>query len=116
MWKFWKTFKEYYELLSKRLEYLKKLLFDFKMKLSMWNKERGLFQYKSGDVVYIISLLTSQLQTISRKVSMKFVEPVAGYKNIYPNSFLPMYIGWKIIIRMFWIWQIEVGSNMNYSS
>ena len=26
------TFKEYYELLSKRLEYLQKLLFDFKMK------------------------------------------------------------------------------------
>ena len=40
------TFREYYELLNKRLEHLQKLLFDFKMgKLSKLNKEREFFQY-----------------------------------------------------------------------
>ena len=48
------TFKGYYELLNESLEYLQKLLFDFKMKLSVLNKEREFFQYKSRDLVYII--------------------------------------------------------------
>ena len=41
------TFKEYYELLNKRLKYL---LLDFESKrLAMINKNRDLFQYNSGD-------------------------------------------------------------------
>ena len=41
------TFKEYYELLNKRLKYLHKLLLDFKSKrLAMINKNRDFFQYK----------------------------------------------------------------------
>ena len=48
------TFMEYCDLLSKRLEYLQKLLFDFKLKkLSMLNEDREFFQYKSGDIIYI---------------------------------------------------------------
>ena len=45
-----KTFKEYYELLNKRIQYLQDILFNFKSKrLAMINKDRGFFQYKSGD-------------------------------------------------------------------
>ena len=60
------TFKDYYNLLNKRLEYLHKLLPDFKMKrLAMINKDQAFFQYNSKDLVYIISPLTSQLCTAS---------------------------------------------------
>ena len=71
------TFKDYYNLLNKRLLYLHKLLQDFKSKiLAMINKDRTFFQYNSGDLVYIISLLTSQSYTMSRKVMIKYVGPV----------------------------------------
>ena len=56
------TYKEYFTQLGKRLEYLYKLLLDFQMKrLALINKNRHHFQYNSGDLVYIISPLTSQL-------------------------------------------------------
>ena len=56
------TFKEYYELLNKILKYLHDILLNFKSeRLAMINKDRAFFQYKSRDLVYIISLLTSQL-------------------------------------------------------
>ena len=62
------TFKEYHELLNKKLIYLHKLLLDFKSKrLAMINKNRDFFQYNSRDLVYIILSLTSQLCTASRK-------------------------------------------------
>ena len=61
------TFKDYDTLLNKRLQYLHMLLQDFCSKrLAMMNKDRNFFQYNSGDLVYIISLITSQLQTSSR--------------------------------------------------
>ena len=40
------------------------------------------FQFNSGDSVYIISPLTSQLRTASRNViPIKYVGPLAVYKN-----------------------------------
>ena len=63
-----RTFKEYYELLNKRIKYLQNILFNFKSKrLAMINKDREFFQYKSEDLVYIITQLTSELCTASRK-------------------------------------------------
>ena len=54
------TFKDYYILLNKRLQYLQKLIQDFKSKrLAMINKDRSFFQYNSGDLIYIISPLMS---------------------------------------------------------
>ena len=51
-----KTFKEYYEVLNKRIKYLQDILSNFKSKrLAMINKDRAFFQYKSGDLIYIIS-------------------------------------------------------------
>ena len=84
--KFSGTFKEYYELLNKRVEYLHKLLLDFKSKrLAIINSDRAFFQYNSGNQVYIISPLTSQLCTVSRKVAIKHVGPVIIYKIIDPT-------------------------------
>ena len=75
-----KTFKEYYELLNKRIKYLQDILFNVKSKrLAMINKDRGLFQYKSGHLIYNISPLTSQLCTASCKVAVKYVGPVVIY-------------------------------------
>ena len=62
------TLTDYYALLNKRVQYLDKLLQDFKSKrLGMINRYRSFFQYNSGDLVYIISPLTSQLGTSFRK-------------------------------------------------
>ena len=62
------TFKEYYELLHKRLKYLHDILLNFKSKtLTMINKDRAFFQYKGQDLVDIIFPLTSQLCTASCK-------------------------------------------------
>ena len=72
-----KTFKEYYELLNKRIKYLLNVLFSFKSKrLTMINKDTDFFQYKGGDLVYIISPLTSQLCTVSCKIAIKYIGPV----------------------------------------
>ena len=68
------TYKEYYKLLNKRLKYLHDTIQDFKSKrLMMINNGRMFFQYNSGDLVYIISPLTSQLRTALRKVMIKYV-------------------------------------------
>ena len=68
------TFKEYYELLNKRLKYLHIFLLNFKSRrLAMIKKDRAFFQYNSRDLVYIISPLTSQLHTASRKMTIKYV-------------------------------------------
>ena len=49
------TFKDYYSLLNKRLQYLHKLHQDFESKrLAMINKDRSFFLYKSGNLVYIL--------------------------------------------------------------
>ena len=51
-----RNFREYYELLNKRIKYLQDILFNFKLqRLAMINKDRENFQYKGGDLVYIIS-------------------------------------------------------------
>ena len=92
------TFREYYELLNKRLKYLNDILLNFKSKrLAIINKDRAFFQYKGGNLVYIISPLTSQLCTASCKVTIKYVGPVVMYKIIDPNSYLLMTLDGKIL-------------------
>ena len=92
------TFKEYYELLNKRLKYLHDILLNFKSKrLAMINKDRAFFQYKGRDLVYIISPLTSQLCTASRKVTIKYVGPVVIYKIIDVHNYLLMTLDGRIL-------------------
>ena len=42
----------------------------------MINKDRTFFQCKGGDLVYIISPLTSQMHTTSCTVKIEYVGPV----------------------------------------
>ena len=85
------NFKEYYELLNKAVKYLQDLLFNFKsQRLAMINQNWENFQYRGGDLVYIISPLTSQLRTNSRKIAVKYVGPVVIYKIIDPHNYLLM--------------------------
>ena len=89
-----RNFREYYELLNKRIKYLQDILFNFKCwRLAMINKDRQNFQYKGGDLVYIISPFTSQLRTNSQKIAIKYVGPVVVYKIVDPH------IGWQNIKR-----------------
>ena len=97
-----RTFKDYHDLLYKRLEYLHKLLRDFKSKrFAMMNKDRAFFQYNSGDLLCIISPLTSQLCTASRKIMIKYVGPAVIYKVIDPHNYLLMTLDGKILRGLF---------------
>ena len=63
----------------------------------MINKDRAFFQYNSRDLVYIISLLTSQLHTASWKIMIKYVGPVVIYKIIDPHNYLLMTLDGRIL-------------------
>ena len=67
----------------------------------MINKDRAFFQYKSGDLVYIISPLRSQLCTASHKETIKYVDPVVVYKIIDPNNYLLMTLDGRILRGLF---------------
>ena len=56
----------------------------------MINQNRKNFQYRGGDLVYIISPLTSQLRTNSRKIVVKYVGPVVIYEIIDPHNYFLM--------------------------
>ena len=88
--------------MNKRIKYLQNILFNFKSKrLALINKDRGLFQYKGGDLLYIISPLTSQLHTASCKVTIKYIGPVVVYKFIDPHNYLLMTLDGKILRGLF---------------
>ena len=93
-----KTFREYHELLNKRIKYLQDILFNFKLqRLAMINKDGENFQYRGGDLVYIISPLTSQLRTASQKITIKYVGPVVVNKIVDPHTYLLMTLDGKLL-------------------
>ena len=65
------------------------------------NKDRDYFQYNSGDLVYIISPLTSQLRTASRKITIKYVGPLAIYKLVDPHNYLLITLDGKLLRGLF---------------
>ena len=67
----------------------------------MINKDRENFQCRGGDLVYIISTLTSQLRTASQKIAIKYVGPVVIYKIIDPHNYLLMTLDGKILRGIF---------------
>ena len=96
------TYREYFTQLGKRLEYLHKLLQDFQMKrLALINKDRDDFQCNSGDLVYIISPLTTQLRMASRKVFITYVGPLAVYKIIDLHNYLLITLDRKLLRGLF---------------
>ena len=96
------TYREYFLQLRKRLGYLHKLLQDFWMKrLALINKDGEYFRYNSGHLVYIISPLTSQLRTTSRKVSIRYVGSSAVYKIVDPHNYLLITLDGKLLRGLF---------------
>ena len=67
----------------------------------MINKDMAFFHYKSGDLVYITSPLTSQLHTASCKMAIKYVGPIMIYKIIDPLNYLLMTLDGRILRGLF---------------
>ena len=65
------------------------------------NKDHAFFQYNSGDLVYLISILMSQLRTASRKIMVKYVGPLVIYKIIDPHNYLLMTLDGKLLQGLF---------------
>ena len=65
------------------------------------NKDRDYFQYNSGDLVSIISPLTNQLRTTSRKIAIKYVGPLAVYKIVDPHNYLLITLDGKLLRVLF---------------
>ena len=66
-------------------------------RLALINKDREDFQDNSRDLVYIMSPLTSQLRTASRKVSIKYIGPSAVYKIVDPHNYLLITLDGKLL-------------------
>ena len=97
-----RNFREYYDSLNKRIKYLQDLLFNFRSRrLAMINKNRENFQYRGGDLVYIISPLTSQLRTNSWKIAVKYIGPVVIYKIVDLHNYLLMTLDGIILKGIF---------------
>ena len=78
----------------------------------MINEETAFFQYNSGDLVYIISPLTSQLCTASRRIMIKYVGPIVIYKIIDPHNYLLMTLDGKILRGLFEHKTVEPAKEM----
>ena len=65
--------------------------------LALIYNDREYFQYNSGDLVYLISPLTTQLRTASRKVAIKYVGPLLIYKVIDPHNYSLMTLDGKLL-------------------
>ena len=95
-------FKDYHTLLTKRLDYLQKMLQNFKSKwLALLNKDREFFQYNSKDLVYIISPLTFQLRMSSRNFCVNYMGPLVIYKIVDPHNYLLMTIEGQLMWGLF---------------
>ena len=70
-------------------------------RLALMNKDRDYFQYNSGDLVYVISPLTSQLRTASWKVTIKYMGPLAVYKIDDPHNYLLITLNGKLLRGLF---------------
>ena len=96
------TYWDYYTLLNKRLHYLQNVLQNFQSKqVAMINKDSEYFLYNSGDLVYLISPLTSQLRTASRKVAIRYVGLLVIYKIVDPHNYLLMTMDGKLLRGVF---------------
>ena len=79
----------------------------------MINKDRAFFQYNSGDLVYIIPPLTSQLCTASRKIMIKYVGPIVVYKIVDLHNYLLVTLDGKILCGLFKHEQIKTSHSEN---
>ena len=95
-------FKDYHTLLTKRLDYLQKMLQNFKLKcIDLLNKNREYFQYNTGHLVYLISSLPSQLRTSSRKFGINYIGPLVIYQIVDLHNYLLMTIEGQLMRGLF---------------
>ena len=59
------------------------------------------FQYSSGNLVYLISPLTSQLRTSSRKFDVNYVGPLVIYNIVDPLNYLIITIEGQLMRGLF---------------
>ena len=96
------TYQDYYNMLNKRLHYLQSILQNFRSKqVALINKDREYFQYNGRDLVYLISPITIQLRTASRKVAIRYVGPLVIYKIVDPHNYLLMTMDGKLLRGVF---------------
>ena len=69
--------------------------------LALLNKDREYFQNNSGDLVYLISPLTTRLRASSRKVAINYVGPLVVHKIVDPHNYLLMTIDGKLLRGLF---------------
>ena len=78
------------------------MLFNVKsLRVAMNNKDRENFQYKGGDLVYLISPLTNQLRSKPWKIAVNYVGPVVIYKIVDPHNYLLMTLDQRILRGIF---------------
>ena len=65
------------------------------------NKDRENFQYRGGDLVYIISPLISELRTNFWKIAVKYVGPIVIYKIVDPHNYQLMTLDGIILKGIF---------------
>ena len=92
------TFKDYYNILYIRLQYLHKLLQYLRSKrLAMINKDRNFFQYNSRDLVYFNFTTYKLIAHCFQKKVIKYVGPLVIYKIIDPHRYLLMTLEGQIL-------------------
>ena len=65
------------------------------------HKDWEYFQYNSGDLVYLISPLTSQFRTASRKIMGKYVGALVVYQIIDLHNYLLMTLDGEVLRGLF---------------
>ena len=69
--------------------------------MALINEDREYFQYSPGDLVYLISPLTTQLRTNSRKVSIEYAGPLVIYRIVDPHNYLLVTIDGQLMTTLF---------------
>ena len=69
--------------------------------IALINKDREYSQYNPGNLIYLISPLTTQLRTNSREVSIKYVGPLVIYKIIDLHNYLLVTIDGQLMRGLF---------------
>ena len=85
------TFKDYYEKLKKKLQYMGERLQKFRsQRLDLLNKDREYQAFEVGQIVYMFQARGSVVETGSRKIRCNYIGPLVIFKAVGPNQFLLM--------------------------
>ena len=97
------TYKDYQTLLTKKVKISPKYATKLQITVHSAYKQRWreYFQYSLGDLVYLISPLTTQLRTNSRKVSIKYVGQLVIYRIVDPHNYVLMTIDGQLMRGLF---------------